>query len=279
MKDSNQKDDYYSVSKQPPIAMGAPPPPAPMGMPPMGMPMGGPMSPPGAPMAPQGEELQEGEYIDQTTGKVMRRGEQFSVDPDRELDDLKNIAKWFDTLKKNVSYIQPGTMQATPAMQNMQQQTAIDEAEETLAKPEATPRMRDKLFNREKYDDAVFDREEAQAKLDAAKRGKEYFRSFGQYDSPEQAQRAVDTQEAFPGYNELAAKNPDVMGYEKPGKLRRIPGLPKYVAEDKERDFNQRLDVERMPRPDAGETDAFGTPDMPYSQRFDTPSWMKEVKR
>lgn len=100
MKDSDQKDDYYSVSKQPPMPMGAPPPPAPMGMP-MGMPpMGGPM-PPGAPMAPQGEELQEGEYMDPATGKVMRRGEEFKVDPDRELDDPKNIAKWFDELKKN----------------------------------------------------------------------------------------------------------------------------------------------------------------------------------
>ena len=99
MKDSDQKDDYYSVSKQPPMPMGAPPPPPPMGMPPMGMPMGGPM-PPGAPMAPQEEELQEGEYIDQATGKVMRRGEEFSVDPDRELDDTKNIAKWFKTLQR-----------------------------------------------------------------------------------------------------------------------------------------------------------------------------------
>ena len=99
MKDSDQKDDYYSVSKQPPMPMGAPPPPPPMGMPPMGMPMGGPM-PPGAPMPPQEEELQEGEYIDPMTGKVMRRGEEFKVDPDRELDDPKNIAKWFDTIRK-----------------------------------------------------------------------------------------------------------------------------------------------------------------------------------
>ncbi len=96
MKDSDQKDDYYSVSKQPPMPMGAPPPPPPMGMPPMGMPM-----PPGAPsMPPQEEELQEGEYIDQATGKVMRRGEEFNVDPDRELDDTKNIAKWFKTLQR-----------------------------------------------------------------------------------------------------------------------------------------------------------------------------------
>ena len=96
MKDSDQKDDYYSVSKQPPMLMGAPPPPPPMGMPPMGMPM-----PPGAPsMPPQEEELQEGEYIDQATGKVMRRGEEFNVDPDRELDDTKNIAKWFKTLQR-----------------------------------------------------------------------------------------------------------------------------------------------------------------------------------
>lgn len=277
MKDSDQKDDYYTVSKQPPIPMGAPPPPPPMGMPPMGMPMGGPM-PPGAPMAPQEEELQEGEYMDPATGKIMRRGEEFKVDPDRELDDTKNIAKWFDTLKKNVSYIQPGTIQATPAMMGMQQQTALEEAEEALAET-SDPRMRDRLFNREKFDSDVFDREKAQAKLDAAKRGKQYFRSIGQYDTEEDAQRAVDTQEQYPGYNEFAAKNPDAMGYRTPGKLRRIPGLPKYVAMDNERDFSPRLEVERMPRPDAGETDAFGTPDMPYTQRFDTPSWMKEVKR
>ena len=100
MKDSDQKDDYYSVSKQPPIPMGAPPPPAPMGMP-MGMPpMRGPMPTPGAPMAPQEEELQEGEYMDPVTGKVMRRGEEFKVDPDRELDDPKNVAKWFSTLQR-----------------------------------------------------------------------------------------------------------------------------------------------------------------------------------
>ena len=99
MKDSDQKDDYYSVSKQPPMPMGAPLPPAPMGMP-MGMPpMRGPMTPPGAPMAPQGEELQEGEYMDPVTGKVMRRGEEFKVDPDRELDDPKNV-KWFSTLQR-----------------------------------------------------------------------------------------------------------------------------------------------------------------------------------
>lgn len=100
MKDSDQKDDYYSVSKQPPMPMGAPPPPPPMGMPPMGMPMGGPMPPGAPPMPPQEEELQEGEYMDPVTGKVMRRGEEFKVDPDRELDDTKNIAKWFKTLKK-----------------------------------------------------------------------------------------------------------------------------------------------------------------------------------
>lgn len=103
MKDSDQKEDYYSVSKQPPMPMGAPPPPPPMPMDPSmgGMPMppmGG--MPPGAPMSPQEEELQEGEYMDPATGKVMRRGEAFSVDPDRELDDPKNIAKWFDELKK-----------------------------------------------------------------------------------------------------------------------------------------------------------------------------------
>ncbi len=100
MKDSDQKDDYYSVSKQPPppVGMGAPPPPPPMGM--LPMPMGGPMPPGAPPMPPQEEELQEGEYIDQATGKVMTRGEEFNVDPDRELDDTKNIAKWFKTLKK-----------------------------------------------------------------------------------------------------------------------------------------------------------------------------------
>ena len=57
--------------------------------------------PPGAPpMPPQEEELQEGEYMDPATGKIMRRGEEFKVDPDRELDDTKNIAKWFKTLQR-----------------------------------------------------------------------------------------------------------------------------------------------------------------------------------
>ena len=120
MKDNEQKDDYYSVSKQPPMPMGAPAPPPPMPMDPSmgGMPMppmGGGM-PPGAPMPPQEEELQEGEYMDPVTGKVMRRGEEFKVDPDRELDDPKNIAKWFDTLKKNSaapSWTQPKSNRGT----------------------------------------------------------------------------------------------------------------------------------------------------------------------
>lgn len=137
--------------------------------------------------------------------------------------------------------------------------------------------MRDRLFDRKKYDNAEWKRHEAQAKLDAAKRGKEYYRYLGQYDNPEQAQRAVDNQEPTPGYNELAAKYPD--SYTPTGHLRRVPGMERYVAEDKERDFDSWAEVERMPRPDAGETDAFGTPDMPYSQRFDTTDWMEQVKR
>lgn len=288
MKDNEQKDDYYSVSKQPPMPMGAPAPPPPMPMDPSmgGMPMppmGGGM-PPGAPMPPQEEELQEGEYMDPVTGKVMRRGEEFSVDPDRELDDTKNIAKWFDTLKKNVSYLQPGTIQATPAMQDMRQQTAIEEAEEALAKPEANPKMRDRLFNRKKYDDAEWDRHEANAKLDAAKRGKEYYRSFGQYDSPEDAQRAVDNQEPTPGYNELAAKYPD--SYTPSGHMRRIPGMERYVSEDKERDFSDWAEVERMPHPEVEGEDSHDTMEGgagygqgAYTSLYeDTPDWFKNVQ-
>jgi hypothetical protein len=123
MKDSDQKDDYYSVSKQPPMAMDAPPPPPPMGMPPMGMPMGGPMPPGAPPMPPQEEELQEGEYIDQATGKVMRRGEEFSVDPDRELDDTKNIAKWFKTLQREDVDIRKFLGRFRKPQQQAQQQT------------------------------------------------------------------------------------------------------------------------------------------------------------
>jgi len=290
MKDNEQKDDYYSVSKQPPMPMGAPPPPMPLPSGPMGMGgMGGPMPP----MPPQEEELEEGEYRDMATGKIMRRGESFSVDPDRELDDPKNVAKWFDTLKKNVSYIDPKQhvyqpsfrrIPATPAMQDMRQRTAIEEAEETLAKPEANPRMRDRLFNRKKYDDAEWARHEANKKLDAAKRGKEHYRSFIQYDSPEDAQRAVDTQDREPGWNEFAAQNPE--HYSQTGQLRRIPGKDRYVSEDRERDFDDWAEVERMPHPEVEGEDSFSTMEGGagygqggYTSLYeDKPDWFKNVQ-
>ena len=159
MKDSDQKDDYYSVSKQPPMPMGATPPPTPMGMP-MGMgmpPMRGPMTPPGAPMAPQGEELQEGEYMDPVTGKVMRRGEEFKVDPDRELDDPKNVAKWFSTLQREDNNIRKflGRFRRSRF-------SSLSDVENAIASAQSIPELHSII------EDAAADRKIAQEFNDAA---------------------------------------------------------------------------------------------------------------
>ena len=294
MKDSDQKDDYYSVSKQPPIAMDAPPPPPPMGMP-MGMPMGGPM-PPGAPMPPQEEELQEGEYIDQATGKVMTRGEEFKVDPDRELDDTKNIAKWFDTVRKRspapawtqnflqnkeVGDVAPYTYPISGEKQIAEGRdptsgggldergyTQDEDNEEQgfqvrdARRIDTTPALEDLQVQREqdRYGARVAAYEKAREKVEPTIRqriagkiqGNDPYDSDDVHYANEQLQNARAKLEA--------AKRGEVFGWNQP-----IAGGYAYA--------------ERMPRPDAGETDAFGTPDMPYTQRFDTPSWMKEVKR
>tara|TARA_Y100000004_G_scaffold127153_1_gene143140 strand:+ start:4262 stop:5149 length:888 start_codon:yes stop_codon:yes gene_type:complete len=295
MKDSDQKDDYYSVSKQPPMPMGAPPPPPPMGMPPMGMPMGGPM-PPGAPMPPQEEELQEGEYMDPATGKVMRRGEEFKVDPDRELDDPKNIAKWFDTIRKRsaapkwtqnflqnkyVGDVAPYTYPIAGEKQIAEGRdptsgggldergyTQDEENEEQgfqvrdARRIDTTPALEDLQVQREqdRYGARVAAYEKAREKLEPTMRQKIAGKIKGKDPYSDDVYYA-DDQLAVARDKLEAAKRGEVFGWGQ-----------RPIAEG-------HAYAERMPRPDAGETDAFGTPDMPYSQRFDTPSWMKEVKR
>jgi len=308
MKDSDQKDDYYSVSKQPPMPMGAPPPPPPMGMPPMGMPMGGPM-PPGAPMAPQGEELQEGEYIDPATGKIMTRGEEFKVDPDRELDDTKNIAKWFDTVRKrsaapswtqNFQQAEPyergaqaytypiagekqvaegrdptgGTLDEfgyTQGKDNASQGFMLSGNNRNTRRVETTPALADMEIQREqdRYGARVAAYEKRRKDVEPTRRERlQGFMFPGQ--EPAYAERV---EEADSDLEDARAKLEAAERGETPGpKYSYRPNEPIAAAGDVSI-------VERMPRPDAGETDAFGTPDMPYSQRFDTPSWMKEVKR